>query len=719
MSYDPLARVLALLPSAKRVSVDHWAAACPAHADTHASLSVSLDKTGVGLHCHAGCKTPAIVHVMGLCMADLFFKKDEGRKMTGKITNTYDYCDAAGTQLFQVVRFEPKDFRQRRPDPKHAGGWIWNLEGVPRVLYRIPDLLKLAPNAAVVIAEGEKDVDNLWAMRIPATTCPQGAGKWNKLADDSILVNRPILIIADKDDAGRRHAQDVATRLAGRADGVCIIEMPGEKVKDISDWMAAGGTADEFIELLDQAKRVDSDLAAEAMVDIAGQEVAASAIDAVDLGPSESTPDDDYVEVIKPSVPEPLDEAAYHGIVGEIVRTLAPHTEADPAAVLIPLLVGIGNVIGRNAWWVVGACKHFLNCFVCVVGDTSSGRKGTAWAEGRGVLKLLDTKWAEGCIHSGLSTGEGLIWHVRDPIYKTEEDKRSHEPKMVLVDAGVDDKRLFVVETEYAVMLRVMGRDGNTLSGVVRQAWDGVRLQTMSKGSPATATDAHVSIIGHVTLDELRREWKSGDSLNGLGNRIIWWRSRRSRFLPHGGQLKGDDYQRMADELKEVVGEVTATTHGEISFSHEAKDLWEGLYLELEADRHGVFGAVTGRASPMVKRLACIYAVADGRCIVDAVHLRAAMAVWRYSLASAKHIFGQSLGDKIADEILAALEIAPAGMTTTGIRDHFCHNKSSKEIKNALSCLLQHERVRFAEEPPAGGKGRPAQRWFLSGEVRH
>lgn len=240
---DPVQAVLERLHGVKPAGRDKWSAKCPAHDDNRASLSISRGDDGrCLLHCHAGCTPEAVCQAMGLDLADLFSPAAPSGKPTArqsatprKIVKKYPYCDESGRLLFEVVRFEPKDFRQRRPDGN--GGWVWNLDGVPRVLYRLPELAKADPAAVAFIVEGEKDADNLTAIGLVATTCPQGAGKWGRLADDSALHGRRVCIILDKDTPGRKHAQDVAARLHGKADNVRILELPGDG-KDVSDWLA-------------------------------------------------------------------------------------------------------------------------------------------------------------------------------------------------------------------------------------------------------------------------------------------------------------------------------------------------------------------------------------------------------------------------------------------------------------------------------------------------
>ena len=238
---DPLQRLLSLLPDARQTSNGHIAK-CPAHKDRRPSLTIGTGDDGrVLLKCFAGCTTAAIVEALGLTMADLFPAKGNGdgqRSATGRReVAAYPYRSATGELLYETVRYEPKDFRQRRPD---GDGWIWNLGDVARVLYRLPELLTADSAALVFIVEGERDVDNLRQIDLVATCNPMGAMKWSKLSDDSVLHGRHVVIIPDRDKPGQDHAQDVASRLHGKAASVKVIDLgavEGFKGKDVSDYI--------------------------------------------------------------------------------------------------------------------------------------------------------------------------------------------------------------------------------------------------------------------------------------------------------------------------------------------------------------------------------------------------------------------------------------------------------------------------------------------------
>ena len=219
-----------------------------------------------------------------------------------------------------------------------------------------------------------------------------------------------------------------------------------------------------------------------------------------------------HLPVVETCWPAAIDPVAFHGLAGDFVRAVEPHSEADPVALLIQFMVAFGNVIGRRAHFRAESDQHFLNLFCVLVGRTSKGRKGTSWGRVKKVMEQVDAQWAGGRVVTGLSSGEGLIWEVRDPIYQRRSCRRNGqtEEQDVLADAGVADKRLTVLESEFARTLKVMSRESNTLSAIIRQAWDTGDLRAMTRNSPARATGGHISIIGHVTKEELRRTVRYG-----------------------------------------------------------------------------------------------------------------------------------------------------------------------------------------------------------------
>src|SRR5206468_6955896 len=179
---------------------------------------------------------------------------------------------------------------------------------------------------------------------------------------------------------------------------------------------------------------------------------------------------------------------------------------------------------------------------------------------------------------------------VRDSITKTipkkEEGKFTGGHETVIVDAGIADKRLCVVEGEYANVLKVMAREGNTLSPVIRGAWDSGNLRSMTKNSEARATGAHVSIIGHITKDELRRLLTETESANGFGNRFLWLAVRRSKCLPEGGKLDQENLNDLVMRLHDAIE--FSRNAGEVTRSEGARELWVIVYPQLSEGKPGL-----------------------------------------------------------------------------------------------------------------------------------
>src|ERR1051325_6560511 len=174
-------------------------------------------------------------------------------KRRGRVVGRYDYCDERGRLRYQVERLEPKGFRQRRPDPQSAQGWTYNLDGVARLPYGLPKLLAADPSFTVYIPEGEKDVDRLWQQGGNATCNSGGAGKWDP-SFAKYFDGRRVVILPDNDEAGRKHAREVAAHLSGVAAEVRILQLPGLPPKgDVSDWLNSGGTLEQLKQLAEAA----------------------------------------------------------------------------------------------------------------------------------------------------------------------------------------------------------------------------------------------------------------------------------------------------------------------------------------------------------------------------------------------------------------------------------------------------------------------------------
>lgn len=389
--------------------------------------------------------------------------------------------------------------------------------------------------------------------------------------------------------------------------------------------------------------------------------------------------------------PAPPDRTVYHELLGEIVTRIAPHTEADPVAILTQLLVAFGAAVGRGAWFQVEATRHHGNEYMCLVGDSSRSRKGSSWDHVRRLIIAADPS-LEPRVMTGLSSGEGVIWAVRDPTAQ---------------DPGIPDQRLLVIEPEFASALKAAGREISTLSPTLRSGWDGRPLAILTRTAPARASTAHISVIGHITQHELRRHTTSLELANGYINRILLIACRRQRLLPEGGNpdpLAATGLDRLlAAALRH------ARTAGQIRLDPDARELWHHAYRELATEPHDpIVAQITARAEAHVIRLALLYTLTDGQPQIHAQHLTAALALHNYAARSAAWALTGATGQPLAEQIHAVLRQHPGGLTRSQISQTLNHNQPAGQIDHALTALHAAGRA-TATQIPTGG--RPAQLW--------
>ncbi|WP_265593695.1 DUF3987 domain-containing protein [Verrucomicrobium sp. BvORR034] len=352
-------------------------------------------------------------------------------------------------------------------------------------------------------------------------------------------------------------------------------------------------------------------------------------------------------------------ETALHGPLGDLVRTILPCTEADPAALLVQLLAGVGNLIGPSPYFVADSAKHRGNLFAIVTGRTAKARKGTSWQQVRHVLQDLDADWLAKRVKSGVVSGEGIA--------------------QVFEPGG--DRRLLLLEGEFAQVLQVIRREGSTVSALLRQAWDGQRIAVLRRKDSVEVDDAHISMIGHITLAELHRLLAGVEVSNGLANRCLWVHADRSKLLPEGGSVP--DTTAHLQELRRAIR--TARARNELRRDENARQLWREIYGRLSEPPAGRAGEVLSRSEAQVMRLALLYALMDGASTIAYDHLTAALALWDYCEASAMFIFTAEEINPRAARVLAALKDGP--MSLSGLNALFHRNLSQQALKQLLSEL--------------------------------
>lgn len=394
-----------------------------------------------------------------------------------------------------------------------------------------------------------------------------------------------------------------------------------------------------------------------------------------------------------PGWPAPPAPPAWAGMAGAIAETIAPATEADPVAILAQLLIAAGAIIGRGAWVTVEATRHHPNEFAVLVGDSAKARKGSSWDHVEAVLARADPGFPAR-IRSGLSTGEGLIWAARDPDG---------------TDPGNPDPRLLVVEAEFVSVLKATGRDVNTLSPVLRAAWDSRPLATLTRSAPMRATRAHIAVIGHITSAELATHTSAVEAANGFLNRFCFFAVRRQRLLPDGGEADPLGRTGMLERLGANLA--AARRAGCLYMDTAARFEWHDIYAQLSEATDGLVGSLTARAEAHVLRLAMLYALVDGEATIRPAHLRAGLALWDYAARSVAWATRHTSADPVAEQVHTALAAAPDGLSRTQLRDLFARNLPATRLDAALAALGTAGR---AQRRRVATAGRPAEIWVTT-----
>ncbi|HVX19209.1 MAG TPA: hypothetical protein VHA73_14355 [Acidimicrobiales bacterium] len=640
------------------------------------------------------------------------------------------------------------------------------------VLYRLPQVMDAKRTRKMIfVVEGEKDADALAAAGVVATCNPGGALKWRPAHTAYLAGAERVTIVADRDAIGRRHAKQLYDALRPVVENI-VVKIAKEG-KDASDHLAAGFGVQDFVrvtatqldgpkakspaqaatgsakaaecaawalrrlytdvpagsihngraavafDFAQQLRDVAEPVAREAMriyvsqcgdLDSEGQprpftEQAAfdSLKSALENVPEGWTPGVFTKKKAGERAPRPqLDAQAFHGLPGKLVKAIAPHTEADPAALLLTAMAYFGNAIGPGPHTIADGAKHTARLFPLIVGDSSRARKGTSLTRISNVFRHADGYWMQYRTFSSVGSGEGLIAEVADPK-KDDEDK---EPR---------DKRAMFAIPEFAGLMAAKARQGATLSAVVRDAWDTGNLDNRVKTGPMRATGAHVSLLGHITCEEMEATLTTTDVANGFANRFLFCFAARSQLLPHGGDFTPEDEMRWGVKVMHALefARDIAVVHKD----NEARALWEDLYATMAEDvPGGIVGSLVSRSEAQVLRVALTYALWDGSPVIRRDHLEAAWAVWRYCRATITYLFGDEerrTGNPMADKVLAALERAPDNeLTQTEIsRSVFAGNAKAEEVAGVLRYLEKHGHV--GSESRSSG-GRPQTVWRLS-----
>ncbi|WP_425428447.1 DnaB-like helicase N-terminal domain-containing protein [Streptomyces violens] len=363
------------------------------------------------------------------------------------------------------------------------------------------------------------------------------------------------------------------------------------------------------------------------------------------------------------------------GWLGETVRELDPTTEADPVAVLANLLSAAGAVIGRRPHLMIGNDRHPTLIWALTIGPTSSGRKGSATSTARRVLaEALPDFFGPEHTPRGLNSGEGLIEYVKDD----DSEDASH---------ASFDKRLWVLESEYAVTMSRGRREGSSLPGVLRQAWDGDSLGSMVRDS-LKATDPHIAILGHITPEEFRAKMQDSEMAGGTYNRFLPIFCHRNLVLPGSRGASPELVANLAAGWRTVLDDAARVE--QVKFSPAAWELYcDQVYPALSDDSAGgVIAQFTARAAPYVQRVAMVYALCDHTDTISEAHMRAAWQLLNYARASAVHLLGDATGDPKVNKLAEAVRAAgPDGLTADQVRRLFKNSTRAERDRLAAELL--------------------------------
>ena len=419
------------------------------------------------------------------------------------------------------------------------------------------------------------------------------------------------------------------------------------------------------------------------------------------------------------NAPRP-DPACLYGLVGDVARAGSATTEANPFAVAANFIAFMSCAVGRGAYMPVGNTWHHPRLFMLHIGRSGRGRKGDAVSLiGRieRALKELSQDATPQVHRGGLSSREGLVFLIHDGF---KEGKNEVEPVL--------DKRLLVMESEFANVLHQGKRDGNTLSAALRDCWDGVSMKPATKTSRLWATDPHICLVGAVTPSELLGLMDSRELTNGFANRFLMFWAERTKMIAFPKATPQAEVDALAARVLEVLDFCKAARWGEkdhtrIDLSPAARKRYEVLYLsELNDNSAGAhITALIERRAAMLLRIAMLFALCDLTHTVEVHHVDAALAWVRYGVDSIKFIFGSAAAEEEVAETnetakkIVAFLAAQKRVTRKQITvDCFKGHTSKSLIDAALDELLSCNPPRITIDEDRSGAGRPTKFYQLS-----
>lgn len=741
---------------AKLKNVKNQTARCPAHDDRNNSLGVREEGGRILIHCYAGCKPEAVVAALGCTMADLFTGPPPTRSLKKKpeILATYDYRDEEGALLYQVMRHFPKDFRQRRPDPERPGKWMYNLDGVRRVIYRLPEVrAAIAKGDTIFVVEGEKDVAVLEAWGLVGTTNSGGAGKWRPEHSAALEQASRIVILPDNDAPGRDHAWSIARQLPQAV----VVELPGLSAKgDLTDWVRQGGTCEDLLKLVEAVAANPP-----APPGCAGATPADAFQSAECQEPFEWEAPLPFKEG-RPAVPA-FDFLLLPELLRDWAADVTERLQCPPEYVAVALMTAIASVVGRrlgvrpkeaDEWCVVP------NLWAAIVGPPGV-MKSPALREGMAALyQLEDGAREEHARAMRMFEAEQLVNEAAEKEAKAAIKKniknrdRAFEYALSIVDGGngAPRRRRFIVNdvtveklgeilmgNENGVMLfrdelvgflRSLDKSGREVDrAFYLECWNGDGRFTYDRIQRGTVEieAACVSILGGIQpgpLAEYMRETvRQGAGQDGLIQRfqlLVWpdiapeWKNvdRMPDALSRDRAL-GIFFDIAQSSGLELGGEDAGRGIPFVRFAPEAQHTFNewrtALELRLRSDQeHPTFVAHLAKYRSLVPSLALLVHLADGgRGSIGTRPLLTACAWGEFLEAHARRVYSLSLepvkgaASLLLDRILNG-EVPEIFTARDVYRNGWRGLSEPDEVKKALEVLEAHHYLRSCELSTGG-----------------
>lgn len=393
-----------------------------------------------------------------------------------------------------------------------------------------------------------------------------------------------------------------------------------------------------------------------------------------------------------------IPKEAYIGPLGEFILELSDYVEPCKESLLIQSLVVLGNLFNKKFYMGISGNKLHTNMFAIILGKTSKARKGTSKRIVETILRDIWGDELKNRIKRGLSSGEGLIYSLRDPIYGVKENNKG-EQKPVLLDQGVENKNAIFYEEEFSRVLKSSKRDTNNITEVIREAYDSGNLSVLTRNNPLTATNTNVSIIAQSTIEEFKNTLKGVDCDNGFYNRFVFCKASRAHVIPHTlSPIEIEGYSEFKTKMLKVKSFIELTSDLEMTYSKDAMVLWEKYYLET-AYSDDKNGNLKGRSEDQLQKIAIIYAISECSKIIETRHLLASKTILDYCHQTIDHVFsGNKSEDHINNKVLRYLRLNSNVSRSKIIKDVFKNKIKKLELDQIRDRLLEKHQIDITQD---------------------